>query len=110
MLKIERYFEGTSTTRARIGWFSGGGLSELCIVSICVEEFSHLAGSRPGIDPNAFERESAEVSARHDIVNIELDCDISHRADAKNLFYPVHGHLTEEGNTVYEQALTRGLP
>ena len=63
----------------------------------------------PGIDPFAFEREFQRIAARHGIVNIDPDADFSHRTNATNLFYPVNGHLTEEGNTVYQQALTRGL-
>ena len=66
--------------------------------------------NRPaGVDPFLFERKFAEIAARHDIVNIDPDSEFSHRPNAANLFYPVNGHLTEEGNTVYEQALTRGL-
>jgi hypothetical protein len=66
--------------------------------------------SRPtGIDPFAFERGFAEIAARHGIVNIDPTALFSGRPDAANLFYPVNGHLTEEGNTVYQQALTRGL-
>ncbi len=64
---------------------------------------------RPGIDPYAFEREFAEIAARHDIVNIDPNSEFSHLPNAINLFYPVNGHLTEEGNSVFEQALVRGL-
>jgi hypothetical protein len=63
----------------------------------------------PGIDPYAFEREFKEIAARHGIVNIDPDSEFSRRPNATNLFYPVNGHLTEEGNSVFEQALVRGL-
>jgi hypothetical protein len=66
--------------------------------------------SRPaGVDPFLFERELAEIAARHDIVNIDPDPGFSEHPHATNLFYPVNGHLTEDGNTVYGQALTHGL-
>jgi hypothetical protein len=49
------------------------------------------------------------IAARHDIVNIDPDSEFGRYPNATNLFYPVNGHLTEEGNSVFEQALVRGL-
>lgn len=64
---------------------------------------------RAGIDPNEFELRFAEIAAKHGITNIDPDPEFRARPDAIDLFYPVNGHLTPEGNTVYSAALTRGL-
>lgn len=63
----------------------------------------------PGIDPFAFENQFAKIAARHGIVNIDPDADFARRSNVMDLLYPVNGHLTAEGNAVYQQALTRGL-
>jgi len=66
--------------------------------------------NRPaGVDPFAFERELAAIAARHGIVNIDPDPEFRRTPNAASLFYPVNGHFNERGNTVFQQALTRGL-
>jgi hypothetical protein len=70
---------------------------------------SDPASRPPGVDPTAFGRRIAEMSARHGILFIDTYEAFRQTESPEKLFFPVDGHMTAGGHAVVADAMVRGL-
>jgi hypothetical protein len=64
---------------------------------------------RPGVDPEAFDKEVAAIAAKHGIPVVDPLPEFAGRPDVMSLYYPVDGHFDPKGQHLLAAALDKKL-
>jgi hypothetical protein len=63
----------------------------------------------PELDPFAFDRQVAKITAKHGILDFKMIDDFSQHPHATSLFYVSDGHMNASGQEVFARSLTRQI-